>query len=209
VRSPVPLRDVAYPELLQTGFDSLHLEIPAGELRKLGRYCTEIERWNKRMNLTALSGRSLVQRLVVEPVWIARQLDIKGDVVDIGSGNGSPAIPLAVSCGLSSIQMVESRLRRVAFLRHLIATLELPVARVHRGRFEEVATTLGNPDWVTLQGVALTEGLLDAIRGIHKRETRLVWITAGDVARPPGFKYAKLRTPLTGSEILFGSMDQS
>jgi len=200
---------VAYRELLETELRTVQIDIPGDRLVKLARYCEEIERWNKRMNLTALSGRALVQRLVVEPVWIARQLDIKGDVVDIGSGNGSPAIPLAISCALSSIQMVESRLRRVAFLRHLVATLEVPVGRVYRGRFEEVAATLVAPDWVTLQGVALTEELLETIRGIRKRETRLVWITAGGVTRPPGVKYFGFRTPLTGSEILVGAMDQS
>ena len=199
---------MVYRELLRSEFETLRFEVPAEQVSKLTRYCTEIERWNKRMNLTALSGRSLVQRLVVEPVWIAKHLDIKGDVVDIGSGNGSPAIPLAISSSLSSIQMVESRLRRVAFLRHLIATLNIPGGRVHRGRFEDVAATLGSPDWVTLQGVALTEGLLERIAGIRKRETRIVWITAGGVTTPPGLKYTNFRTPLTGSEILVGSMDQ-
>jgi len=200
---------VAYRELLESELRTLQVDIPGEKLAKLARYCEEIERWNKRMNLTALSGSALAQRLVVEPVWIARQLDIKGDVVDIGSGNGSPAIPLAISCDLRSIQMVESRLRRVAFLRHLVVTLEIPVGVVYRGRFEEVAATLAAPDWVTLQGVALTEDLLETIRGIQKQNTRLVWITAGGVTRPPGVKYSSFRTPLTGSEILVGSMDQS
>jgi 16S rRNA (guanine(527)-N(7))-methyltransferase RsmG len=203
------LADVGYREFLQAEFEATRLEIPAPELSKLARYCAEVEHWNKRMNLTALTGRAMVQRLVVEPVWIAKQLDIKGDVVDIGSGNGSPAIPLCICSGLSSIQMVESRLRRVAFLRHLIAILEIRTAHVHRGRFEDVAAALGAPDWVTLQGVALTHGLLKAIQGIHKRETRLVWITTRGVTGPPGLNYSRLRTPLTGSEILVAAMDQS
>ena len=161
------------------------------------------------MNLTALSGRSLAQRLVVEPVWIGKQLNLEGDVVDIGSGNGSPAIPWGCCSALNSIQMVESRLRRVVFLRHLIAVLEIPGASVHRGRFEDVAAAVGTPDWVTLQGVALTEGLLKTIRCIQKRETRLVWITAAGTTKPRGLKYSTFRTPITGSEILISSMDQS
>jgi 16S rRNA (guanine527-N7)-methyltransferase len=200
---------VGYGELLRTELDALRLEIPTPELTKLARYCAEVERWNRRMNLTSLSGRSMVERLVVEPVWIGKQLDIKGDVVDIGSGNGSPAIPLGISSGLRSIQMVESRLRRVAFLRHLVAILEMRTAIVHRGRFEDVAASLEAPDWVTLQGVALTPGLVKMIKGIRKRETRLVWITAGGVTKPAGLNYTSLRTPLTGSEILVATMDQS
>jgi 16S rRNA (guanine(527)-N(7))-methyltransferase RsmG len=200
---------VAYREQLQAEFAAIRLEIPAPEVMRLARYCGEIERWNHRMNLTSLSGRAMVQRLVVEPVWIARELDIRGDVVDIGSGNGSPAIPFAISRDLDSIQMVESRSRRVAFLRHLVAMLEIRTARVHRGRFEEVAVGLAAPDWFTLQGVALTEGLLTTIKAIQRPETRVAWITAEGVTRPCGWNCWSLRTPLTGSEILVGTMDQS
>lgn len=198
-----------YRELLQAEFAAVHLTIPAPKAIKLARYCTELDRWNKRMNLTALSGRSLAQRLVVEPVWIAHELGIEGDVVDIGSGNGSPAIPIALSCGVSSMHMVESRLRRVAFLRHLVATLEIPAAEVHRGRFEEVVNEFGSADWVTLQGVALTEALFDTIKGIRKQGSHVVWITAEGAVRPTGLNFRGFRTPLTGSEILFVAMDQS
>ena len=124
---------MVYEDLLRSEAGSLGLELAPDALLKLARYCEELQRWSKRMNLTALAGRDLVQRLVVEPVWIASTLEVSGSVVDIGSGNGSPAIPFGICRALDALKMVESRLRRAAFLRHLIASLGLRNAAVFRG----------------------------------------------------------------------------
>ena len=66
-------------------------------VQRLAVYCEQLEHWNRKVNLTALEGTALVRRLLVEPIWIAQKLDIKGRVCDIGSGNGSPAIPMRLA----------------------------------------------------------------------------------------------------------------
>ena len=57
----------------------------------------------------------LVRRLVAEPVWIGAQLQMSGNLADVGRATGVRGIPLYVSCGLKRVDLIEARARRAAF----------------------------------------------------------------------------------------------
>jgi 16S rRNA G527 N7-methylase RsmG len=64
--------------------------------------------------------------------------------MDVGSGGGSPAIPLAFVLGSEiRLTMVEVKARKSAFLREAVRQLGLPAATVENSRYEEL---LANPD---------------------------------------------------------------
>ena len=166
----------------------------------LADYYQELERWNRRINLTSLSGAALVRRLVVEPIWIGEELQLTGVLADIGSGNGSPAIPLCITRKFGDAHLVEARTRRAAFLRHVIATLKIP-ARVHHARFEDAIGAIPPADWITLQAVHPTEGLIRAMRQISTATTTALWITSTN--RKPAFG-SVVQTPFPDTQaILF------
>lgn len=104
-------------------------------------YYTLLSRWNAKINLTALnlaSGDEAIDRLLIEPLLAARCVR-KGDasLIDIGSGGGSPALPLAIAASGLTLTMVESKVRKSAFLREAVRTLGLN-ARVLTHRYEEL-----------------------------------------------------------------------
>ncbi len=142
----------------------------------------------------------MVRRLVVEPVWSGLQLKPHGVLVDIGSGNGSPAIPLQVVCHFQNAHLIEARARKAAFLRHIATALELPEVVVHRSRFESVVSELKPVDWITLQGVALDRRLVDSIKQIASATTNVVWITSAGVEAPMN-PAVRLRVPFTKTEV--------
>ena len=113
---------------------------PALALR-LGAYVRLVQRWNTRINLTALGADDHgLDRLVIEPLAAARHVKCAAvSLLDIGSGGGSPGIPLRLALGPGVLVMVESRERRAAFLREAVRRLELEAASVVCGRFEELA----------------------------------------------------------------------
>ncbi|HEX4998081.1 MAG TPA: RsmG family class I SAM-dependent methyltransferase [Terriglobia bacterium] len=165
--------------ILREELRRLDLSLTPAQLAGLFCYLQELDRWNRKMNLTGLSGRMRVRRLVIEPIWIATALDIRGTLADVGSGNGSPGIPMSLAAPVESLILVEPRLKRAAFLRHAVSTIpDMPPARVERARLEAIQGTI-RVDWIVMQGVALTENLLEALRGVCGRDTRVVWITAG------------------------------
>lgn len=195
-------------ETVESELEEFQLDLTLPQKAALTRYGEELIHWNKKINLTGLRGAEMVRRLIVEPVWIGLQLKMSGVLADIGSGNGSPAIPLLIVSGFSRVHLVEARIRRAAFLRHLIVVLGRPEPKVHHSRFEDVALSLGPVDWVTLQGVALTAEMIEAIRHIKSKTTTVVWITSNRAAAPVE-PTARLRVPITGTEVLLFDLDQS
>ena len=196
-----------YAEILDSELHAFQIQLAADRRQLLVRYCDELDRWNLKINLTGLRGPELVRRLVVEPAWVAEQVGLSGRIADIGSGNGSPAIPMHIVRRFTKCELVESRAKRAAFLRHTAGILKLPGVSVHCGRFEQIAETMDSVDWVTLQGVSLNEQLLRSIRLIALPTTTIVWLTSG--ARPPIAPIRRLEIPVTRTEVLLFQLDQS
>lgn len=133
--------------------------------------------WNARMNLTALEDRDeAVDRLILEPVSAARHLQTASAILDVGSGGGSPAIPLKIQLPQASLRMVESKIRKGAFLREAVRKLGLANARVENRRFEELLTDASIHeccDVVTIRAVRVQFSTLMATQAFLRPGGRL------------------------------------
>ena len=105
--------------------------------RQLATYMDLLLRWNLRMNLTALGdwNRGL-DRLVVEALLAVKNIPRDVAVVDIGSGGGSPAIPMKIARPDLFLRMVEGKTRKAAFLREAVRHLRLGNTVVEGCRYE-------------------------------------------------------------------------
>ena len=176
---------MSFAEMLRTEFRELALDIPAFSQQQLALYAKEIEHWNKAVNLTSLAGPALVRRLIIDPVWIGQHLQMSGVMTDVGSGNGSPGIPLTITRKFSSTNLIEPRMKRAAFLRHVIGKVRLTDVAVHRCRIEEMPEKSLFSDWITLQAIDPTPALIEDLRRIAIDTTRVVWITSTQSAPTP------------------------
>jgi 16S rRNA (guanine527-N7)-methyltransferase len=92
----------------------------------LSAYAELLLRWNARINLTAArSIESLVGEHFPDAFALARKLDQPARVVDVGSGGGLPAIPLALLRGHLTVELVEPIAKKAAFLRTAIRELAI------------------------------------------------------------------------------------
>lgn len=138
-------------------------------LDKLSAYYELLARWNKKINLTALEDPdAAIDRLLLEPVAAARHLPVTAKrLMDLGSGGGSPAIPLKLAANGLGLTMVEVKARKSAFLREAIRHLALPDTTVENSRFEEL---LSRPelherfDVLTLRAIRLEPRLMNTIQ---------------------------------------------
>jgi 16S rRNA (guanine527-N7)-methyltransferase len=122
------------------------LEMTPDLIEGLERYFALLTRWNAKINLTSFKlepngADEAIDRLLIEPVVAARHVaPVAQTAIDIGSGGGSPALPLALSCPRLSLRMVESKTRKAVFLREAIRELGLARVTVETSRFEELLT---------------------------------------------------------------------
>jgi 16S rRNA (guanine527-N7)-methyltransferase len=117
------------------------------------------------MNLTSLvDPQTAIDRLLLEPVKAGQYLPAGRAIVDLGSGGGSPAIPLALASGARSLLMIEAKARKGAFLREAIRHLGLH-ALVECARFEEVLPKLQrSADVISVRAVRVDHDLLTLVR---------------------------------------------
>ena len=127
--------------LLASRAELAGLAIPPALVDRLVAYYELLVRWNRKINLTSLSDpNQAVDRLLLEPVAAAPHLPAGSRLADLGSGGGSPAIPLAIALNAPHLLMVESRSRKAAFLREAARAVDVP-ATVAAVRFEQLRAT--------------------------------------------------------------------
>ena len=167
-------------------------------VEQLEAYYRLLARWNNKVNLTALQLEEFddqtVDRLLVEPLAAARfVLDSPLTWFDLGSGGGSPAVPLKIVRPAARLTMVESKTRKVAFLREAVRMLGLANTSVENARFEEVAArarTGGEAELVTVRAVKTDEMLFGVARALLREGGRFVLFRSNSstIAAPPGFQ---------------------
>jgi len=108
-------------------------------------------RWNRKMNLTRITGLGdAVRYHYCESLYLATRLP-KGPlrIVDVGSGAGFPGIPVAILRPECTVELVESHQRKAVFLRE--AGRELRNVGVRAERAEELTEFY---DWTISRAVS-------------------------------------------------------
>jgi 16S rRNA (guanine527-N7)-methyltransferase len=96
---------------------------------------------------------------------VAELLPDTGQLVDIGSGAGLPGIVLAIVRPQLDVVLLESMLRRVAFLQECVESLGIENVSVVRGRAEEYSGKV-RADVVTARAVAPLDRLAGWAAGL-------------------------------------------
>jgi 16S rRNA (guanine527-N7)-methyltransferase len=128
---------------------------------RLEVYFRLLRTWNEKINLTAFRldqpTDAAFDRLLIEPLAASMHVPVgTRSMIDIGSGGGSPAIPMAIAAPGVRLRMVESKLRKSVFLTEAIRSLGLSDAAILTARFEDLATRedqLGAYDLLTMRAV--------------------------------------------------------
>jgi 16S rRNA (guanine527-N7)-methyltransferase len=150
----------------------LGVGLPAS-LDLLEAYFSLLAKWNAKINLTALPmdrpSDETLERLLIEPLAAARRFpDHRSSTwFDLGTGGGSPAIPLKIVRPALRLTMIESKARKTAFLREAVRVLKLSDAVVEEGRFEEISQRFpGAARFVTVRAVRVDAFLLQAANSL-------------------------------------------
>jgi 16S rRNA (guanine527-N7)-methyltransferase len=167
-------------------------------LEPLEAYFRLLTKWNATINLTSLPLEEptdeTFDRLLVEPLCASKQIPMESASVwfDLGSGGGSPAIPLKMARPSLRLTMIESKERKAAFLREAMRMLGLMDAHVMNARFEDAAADpkfFHAGELVTVRAVRPDTTLFDAAGHLLAAQGRLLLFRPAHAASadPPGF----------------------
>ena len=115
--------------------DPAQANLDASARAKLESFVVLLLKKNATMNLTAARTPEAIDAHVRDALFLVPHL--RGPLVDIGSGGGFPAIPLAIATGIRCT-LIESVAKKAAFLREVGAELGLDLVVLAR-RAEDVA----------------------------------------------------------------------
>jgi 16S rRNA (guanine527-N7)-methyltransferase len=148
----------------------------------IAAFARELSRWGERMNLVGSTDPVAISRHIADSIEAAPHLPDRASVVDLGSGAGFPGVPIAIARRDLRITLVEIREKRIAFLRHVVRTLDLEV-EVRRASIEEEPEV--RFDVALLRAVA-TPDRSAQLGARWVRESGEIWIWAGPGVELPG-----------------------
>ena len=166
------------PNRLEDRLRRPDIPLSSAQVMQLVKLDDLVDEWSKAVDLSGFrDGDERFPRYVAEPLDALRWLpDRTGAALDIGSGGGSPALPLAVARPANHWTLLEPNRRRAVFLEEALSILALEGSRVVRRRWEDFV-----PDvpflTITSRGVALPESCLSKMADWLEPAGRLLLFT--------------------------------
>ncbi len=121
---------------IEEGAASIGLRLDAEQVRLLARHADLLLKWNKSMNLTAITDPlEVVEKHVLDSLAVVPFVP-SGTVLDAGSGAGFPGIPIGIARPELQVVLVDSVQKKVAFLKNVLADLRQPQIRAFAVRLQ-------------------------------------------------------------------------
>jgi 16S rRNA (guanine527-N7)-methyltransferase len=127
--------------LLRTSLERANLSLEQEKQEKFLVYLEELKRWNKKINLTAITEDSeIIEKHFINSLlfsfFIMPRRGLK--VMDLGSGAGFPGLPVKILLPEVSMTLLEASQKKTAFLKHICRALELKEVECLAKRSEDL-----------------------------------------------------------------------
>ncbi len=157
--------------LFHDGLEHIGCPLSLEIIEQLTLYVVELQKWNRRINLIARKTGiiAIVERHFLDSLTLLPFLSPTGEkgkiLLDVGTGAGFPGLVLAVARPDLQIILVEPRVKRVSFLRHIVRFLQLDNVEIMHARLDESGMLVDRTvEWVTCRALAEANTFLAMVK---------------------------------------------
>ena len=177
------------------------LNLRPGQISQVVAYLDLLLRWNEKINLTSIRDPAgCVRRHFGESLYLGCWVDLRGAMLDIGSGAGFPGLCLKILFPELSVTLLEPIAKKRAFLKEAARACGFHEVELVGERLENWVR-LPPPksyDFATMRAVGDLEALVPlAAQCLKPHGTLLLWLTQDQAAR-----LASIDSSLTWGESL-------
>jgi 16S rRNA (guanine527-N7)-methyltransferase len=151
----------------------LGVALRASDATRLCTLIEELEKWNRKFNLTAIKGgEDMLTHHLLDSLSIHADL-VGHRVADAGTGGGFPGLPLALVQPSRRFTLIDSNGKKIRFVTHMARLLELDNVEVVQGRVEDLKPEIPF-DTVVARAFAPLPELLRKVAGLTGAQGRVL-----------------------------------
>lgn len=147
----------------------LDLDISEEQFHKILSYFDLLLEYNRKVNLVSNApSEELFARHIYDVLIAKKHFGEFKELVDIGSGGGVPGVLLAIMNEKSSVTLVESKQKKVDFLKKLPSLLDLPTLKVERQNAFELKKTF---EVISARGFGSIKKIISLTKQMNSKNT--------------------------------------
>ena len=147
------------------------LSLSDKKIEKLEDFANTLLEWNKIHNLTGAKTIADIYTHIIDSLYPMSFMDTPKKVLDVGSGAGFPAIPLAIVFDESEFVLSEPLRKRVSFLKYV--SVELENITVEASRVEDLKDY--KFDLIISRAVTNTQMLINITNHLSNSDTKYLF----------------------------------
>ena len=145
---------------LTDGTSVLQMDLECNQIVLLHKFVAELRIANETVNLTRVTEpRDMAENLVLDSMVPGKYIPPGSRVLDIGTGAGFPGIPLKIAYPHLSLTLVDSKRKKVNFLKYVVRQLRLEDICVMQSRVEDLNRDHGKFDAAVSRAVTSVDQL--------------------------------------------------
>jgi 16S rRNA (guanine527-N7)-methyltransferase len=148
---------------LRQGSRDLGIPLTGGQVDQMACHGSELEKWNRHVNLTAIKGpadlarKHFLDAMAIQPFLHTRN----GQWLDMGTGGGFPGLPVKLLNPGIRMVLVDASRKKIHFLKHVIRMLRIEGIETVHARLDDLRD---DPDFADRFDGILARGLADLER---------------------------------------------
>jgi len=117
---------MSFEELLKIEFKEISVDLNEVQVKQFKQYYEMLIEANQKFNLTAITEmQEVIVKHFVDSCLLLEDVELKGSLIDVGTGAGFPGIPLKIINRHLQVTLLDSLRKRIVFLEDVCQKLGL------------------------------------------------------------------------------------